>query len=134
MNQNSRHKIGNNGKVTKDKIHQKIGYDLAEVRNRQHFLTTCIMPKKSEFFSRNTNLRKIVLEFSTQGQFAMWFNAMKFFRSCLFFFHKILKREYYYHYTFKGQFLGPPPTSQYVLIAGSLIFSYESCFTLRSST
>ena len=71
MNQNSRHKIGNNGKMTKDKIHQKIGYDLAEVRNRQHFLTTCIMPKKSEFFSRNTNLRKIVLEFSTQGQFAM---------------------------------------------------------------
>ena len=71
MNQNSRHKIGNNGKMTKDKIHQKIGYDLAEVRNRQHFLTTCIMPKKSEFFSRNTNLRKIVLEFSTQGQIAI---------------------------------------------------------------
>ena len=50
MNQNSRHKIGNNGKkVTKDKIHQKIGYGLAEVRNSQHFLSTYIMPKNQNF-------------------------------------------------------------------------------------
>ena len=88
--------------MTKDKIHQK----------------NCVWSCRSQKYKFKENCP----EFSTQGQIVIWSNAMKFFRSCLFFFHKILKREYYYHYTFKGQFLGPPLTSQYVLIAGSLIF------------
>ena len=104
--------------MTKDKIHKKIGYGLAEVINSQHFLSTYII----RIFQQKYKFKENCPEFSTQGQIVMWSYAMKFFRSCLFFFHKILKREYYYHYTFKGQFLGPPLTSQYVLIAGAWYF------------
>ena len=131
MNQNSRHKIGNNGKKW-----QKIRFikKLGMVLQKSEIVNTFYLPRYILYNAQKIRIfQENCPEFSTQGQIAMWSNVMKFFRSCLFFFHKILKREYYYHYTFKGQFLGPPLTSQYVLIAGSLIFS-ESCFTLRSST